>query len=131
MPPSIRPPVGRRCRTPAARSSPTSPTSPITRTKSTGGDQRVADPVPTRRDNAFAAGPIRAPDPSLRLSPVALGRPALDIGEDGLDVRQDLSGLGRKVAAELGEHDAAAAALEQQLTELILERLDLPAQRRL
>src|SRR5689334_3997168 len=44
---------------------------------------------------------------------------------------EDRGRLGREVAPELGEHDAAAAALEQRLAELVLERLDLTAQRRL
>jgi len=46
-------------------------------------------------------------------------------------VREDRGGLGREVAAELGEDDAAAAALEERLAELVLERVDLAAERRL
>ena len=44
---------------------------------------------------------------------------------------EDRGGLRREVATELGEHDAAAAAFEQLLAELVLERSDLSAQRRL
>ena len=44
---------------------------------------------------------------------------------------EDRGRLRREVPPELGEHDAAAAALEQRLAELVLERLDLAAQRRL
>jgi methionyl aminopeptidase len=41
---------------------------------------------------------------------------------------EDSGGLGREVPSERGEHDAAAAPLEQRLAELVLERPDLPAQ---
>ncbi len=43
---------------------------------------------------------------------------------------EDRARLG-EVASELGEHDAAASPLEQRLTELVLERLNLTAHRRL
>src|SRR5262249_26994533 len=43
----------------------------------------------------------------------------------------DRGGAGGEVAPERGEDDAAAAALEERLAELVLERLNLPAERRL
>src|SRR5262249_38653415 len=70
-----------------------------------------------------------ATEPSSLDRPLA--RPAFAVGENARDVVEDRGGLGREVAPELGEHDAATAALEQRLAELVLEGLDLPAQRRL
>src|SRR5687768_3440097 len=59
----------------------------------------------------------------------SFARPALAVGDHARDVVEDRGRLGREVAPELGEHDAASAALEQRLAELVLERLDLAAQR--
>ena len=58
-----------------------------------------------------------------------LTRPPLGVGEDIGDVIQDRAGLRREIPAELGQDDAAAAALEQRLAELVLESLDLARER--
>src|SRR5690606_8703031 len=62
---------------------------------------------------------------------LAMGGDAPGIGDGGLDLVEDLLGVGEKVAAPRGQLQAASLANEQLHTDLFFQLLDGPGQGRL